>query len=109
FQALCLWSADVIGELSSAGHPIKPGLAGENLTLTGLDWSSLRPGARLRVGRALIELSYPATPCKKQTRWFADGDFARISHERNPQWVRWYAWVREPGDVHAGDDVLVRP
>ena len=109
FQALCLWSTEVIAELASAGHPIAAGCAGENVTLTGLEWASLRPGARLRVGTALVELSHPAVPCQKQTRWFADGDFARISYERNPAWVRWYGWVREQGRVRAGDAVIVQP
>lgn len=109
FQALCLWSTEVIDELAAAGHPIGPGGAGENLTLSGLDWSALRPGARLRLGTALAEISFPAVPCAKQTRWFSDGDFGRIAHERNPQWVRWYAWVREPGDVHAGDTADLQP
>jgi MOSC domain-containing protein YiiM len=109
FQALCLWSADVIGELAAGGHPIGPGCAGENLTLAGIDWRSLRPGSRLRVGTALAEISFPAVPCGKQARWFADGDFSRIAHERNPQWVRWYAWVREPGQVHPGDVAAVQP
>ncbi len=63
FQALCLWSAEVIDELAAAGHPIGPGSAGENLTLSGIDWTALRPGARLRVGTALAELSFPAVPC----------------------------------------------
>jgi MOSC domain-containing protein YiiM len=109
FQALCLWSTDVIGELASAGHPIEAGSAGENLTLSGVDWAALRPGTRLRIGEVLAELSFPATPCKKQTRWFNDGDFGRIDHERNPRWTRWYAWVREPGKVAPGDEVLVQP
>jgi MOSC domain-containing protein YiiM len=63
----------------------------------------------VRVGGATAEISFPATPCKKQTRWFADGDFRRIDYDRNPQWVRWYAWVREPGRVAEGDAVVVRP
>ncbi len=109
FQALCLWSTEVLDDLAQQGHPIGPGAAGENLTLTGIDWSSLRPGARLRVGTALAEVSFPAIPCAKQTRWFADGDFSRIGHDANPQWTRWYAWVREPGVVHAGDPVTVQP
>lgn len=107
FQAVCLWSREVIDELAAAGHPIAAGSAGENLTVSGLNWSSLRAGTRLRVGRATVELSYPAVPCKKQTRWFADGDFTRISHDRNPQWARWYGWVREPGAVRVGDAVAV--
>jgi MOSC domain-containing protein YiiM len=107
FQAVCLWSADVIDELSAAGHPIGPGCAGENLTLRGLDWRSLRPGALVRVGEALVELSFPAVPCHNQTPWFSDGDFSRIAYEANPQWARWYGWVREPGEVHAGEPVVV--
>jgi MOSC domain-containing protein YiiM len=109
FQALCLWSAEVEEELAAAGHPIGAGSAGENLTLAGIDWASLRPGAHLEVGTALVELSYPAVPCKKQTRWFADGDFSRISYEQNPQWARWYAWVRRPGLVRPGDGAVVQP
>jgi MOSC domain-containing protein YiiM len=109
FQAVCVWSADVIDALARAGHPIAPGSAGENLTLSGVDWATLRPGTRLRVGSALTELSFPATPCAKQTRWFADGDFRRIGHDRNPQWTRWYGWVREPGVVQPGDAVVVQP
>jgi MOSC domain-containing protein YiiM len=109
FQALCLWSSEVIEELSARGHDLRPGAAGENLTLSGLDWGTLRPGARLRVGTALAELSFPAIPCAKQTRWFADGDFSRISHAKNPQWTRWYAWVREPGVVRPGGAVTLQP
>lgn len=105
FQALSLWSTEVLGELAAQGHPIGPGCAGENITLSGIDWASMRPGVRLRIGTLLAEVSYPAVPCAKQTRWFTDGDFNRISHERNPHWVRWYAWVREPGAIVTGDEV----
>ncbi len=109
FQALCLWSVEVIDELAAQGHPIGPGRAGENLTIGGLPWAALRPGARLTVGTALAEVSFPATPCAKQAGWFSDRDFRRIDDERNPGWVRWYAWVREPGVVHAGDPVVLQP
>ncbi|HKX74242.1 MAG TPA: MOSC domain-containing protein, partial [Acidimicrobiia bacterium] len=37
--ALCLFSLEVIQEMQREGHPIFPGAAGENLTITGLDWS----------------------------------------------------------------------
>lgn len=109
FQALCLWSTEVIGELSAAGHPVGPGSAGENLTLSGIDWVSLRPGTRMRIGTAMVEFSHPAIPCTKLTTCFADGNFARISHDRNPHWARWYAWVRQPGDVKPGSAVVVQP
>ena len=109
FQALCLWSTDVIAELAAAGHPIAAGCAGENVTLAGLDWSSMRPGTRIRIGSALIEVSSPAVPCANQAQWFADRDFSRLSHDRFPGWTRWYAWVREEGDVRTGDVVTVQP
>lgn len=109
FQALCLWSTEVIEELAAQGHPIAAGSAGENVTISGLDWSTLRPGTLLRIGSALAEVSFPATPCKHQTQWFTDGDFRRIDYDRNPQWARWYTWVREPGRVDEGDAVVVRP
>lgn len=107
FQSVCLWSADVIGEIAGLGHPIAAGCAGENLTLTGLEWATMRPGTLLRIGDALVELSFPATPCHKQSQWFADGDFARISFEVNPQWARWYGWVRAPGKISVGAPAIV--
>lgn len=107
FQAVCLWSVEVIEELAGLGHPIAPGSAGENLTLEGLDWTALRPGVLVRLGDALIELSFPAVPCRKQSRWFSDGDYSRISFEVNPQWARWYGWVRRPGHIRADAQVVV--
>jgi MOSC domain-containing protein YiiM len=106
FQAVCLWSTDAIADLTAAGHHVRPGSVGENVTVEGLDWTALRPGARLRVGTSLLELSYPAIPCQKQAQWFSDRDFTRLAYERNPQWTRWYAWVREPGSAATGDDVV---
>jgi len=108
FQAVCLWSADVIDELSAAGHPIAPGWAGENLTLRGLDWESLRPGALISVGEALVELSFPATPRHSEVQCFSGGDFSRIAHEVNSRHARWYGWVRAPGEAHAGERVVVQ-
>lgn len=108
-QALCLWSTEVIEALQAEGHPIAPGLAGENLTLRGLDWATIRPGVRLRIGSALAEVSAYATPCKKNAAWFANGDFNRMGHDGHPGWSRAYAWVREPGVVRTGDEVVVEP
>lgn len=107
FQAVCLWSTEVIEQLAGLGHPIAPACAGENFTLAGFDWAAMRPGTLLRIGDALIELSFPATPCRKQSRWFSDGDFSRISFDVNPQWARWYGWVREPADIRAGAPAVI--
>ncbi|MFZ6004630.1 MAG: MOSC domain-containing protein [Actinomycetota bacterium] len=108
-QALCLWSTEVIDALRAEGHPIEPGLAGENLTLSGLDWSTIRPGAQMRLGEVLAEVSAYATPCQKNAAWFAGRDFNRMNHEKHPGWSRVYAWVREPGSIRQGDEVVVEP
>lgn len=105
FQALCLWSSEVIAGLAEEGHPIGAGFAGENVTISGLDWTALRPGTRLLIGTVVAELSFPATPCTKQRGWFSDGDFARIDFDVDPARTRWYAWVRQPGRIETGDSV----
>ena len=107
FQAVCLWSAEVIEDLAGEGHPIAAGAAGENLTVSGLPWDRMRPGAVLEAGSCRLEVSFPAVPCHKQARWFSDGDFSRISHEDHPGRARWYAWVRQPGVITAGDPVVL--
>lgn len=106
WQALCLWSAEVIGAFAADGHPIAPGAAGENVTVTGLDWTAVRPGGRLRLGAVVAELSAWAVPCRHNAPWFADGDFNRMHHDRGPV-SRIYATVLEPGTIRTGDPVLL--
>jgi MOSC domain-containing protein YiiM len=108
-QALCLWSVEVIDGLRAEGHPIEPGLAGENVTIAGIEWPTLRPGTQLLIGDVLAEVSAWSTPCKKNAAWFADRDFGRMDHDRHPGWSRAYAWVREPGTIRQGDAVVIEP
>lgn len=108
FQAVCIWSADVIDALRSEGHPIHSGQAGENVTVEGIDWSTIRPGVRLQIGQVLCEVSAWATPCRHNDQWFT-GRSDRIDHDLHPGWSRAYAWVLEPGSVEVGDPVIVEP
>jgi MOSC domain-containing protein YiiM len=108
-QALCLWSSEVIEALQAEGHPIHAGAAGENVTISGIDWASLRTGVQLLIGDVLAEVSAYATPCAKNAGWFLEGDFLRMLHDRHPGWSRIYAWVREPGTIRTGDRVVVEP
>ncbi|MFZ8998129.1 MAG: MOSC domain-containing protein [Ilumatobacteraceae bacterium] len=108
WQAVCLWSVEVIDELRADGHPIGPGYAGENVTIAGLDWADVRPGVRLRIGSVLCRVSSFAVPCKQNASWFADGDCGRIHHRNGPV-SRVYATVLEPGRVTTGDEVVVEP
>jgi MOSC domain-containing protein YiiM len=109
WQAVCLWSAERIDALRDEGHHVFPGATGENLTVAGLDWSTVRPGVQLRAGGALLAVTAYAIPCRQNTRWFARGDRNRMHHERHPGWSRVYATVLEDGTVRPGDAVVVEP
>lgn len=106
-RAVCLYSQEVVESLQAEGHPIHPGAAGENLTLSGLDWSAVRPGVRLRVGSVLLEVTQPTSPCRKNARWFIDGKFNRMHDAKHPGWSRMYARVLEEGPVRTGDPVEI--
>ncbi|HEY3834308.1 MAG TPA: MOSC domain-containing protein [Acidimicrobiia bacterium] len=109
WQALCLYSTEAIARFQAEGHPIEWGSAGENFTVEGIDWAAVRPGTRLRIGDVLAEISLPALPCGHNARWFTDGDFNHMHHERDYTRTRWYARVLEDGTVRTGDKVLVEP
>jgi MOSC domain-containing protein YiiM len=105
--ALCLYSLEVIGELRAEGHPIQPGSVGENITIAGVDWSTVQPGDRLRIGPALIELTRFTTPCTNVAGFFKEGAFDRILQTKNPGDARVYASVVETGVLTVGDPVEV--
>jgi MOSC domain-containing protein YiiM len=102
-RALCLYSVEVITALQAEGHPIWPGSAGENVTLTGVDWTTLAIGQRYALGDAvIIELTRPTEPCKQIAASFSDRNFRRIDHPTNPGWSRWYAKIEREGTLRVG-------
>jgi len=104
-QALCLWSSEVIAALQAEGHPVQPGNAGENLTLSGLDWTKMRPGLLGASGDLRFQLTAPAVPCGKNNQWFAPPDSSRMDHDLHPGWSRWYAAVLTPGTLRQDDRI----
>ncbi|MGF1570351.1 MAG: MOSC domain-containing protein [Nodosilinea sp.] len=107
-RAVCLWSLDVIHTLQQEGHSIAPGSAGENLTLSGLDWATLIPGTQLELGPALrVEITDYAAPCRQNMHWFADRRFSRISQKHYPGSSRLYGRVLAAGTIQVGDRAAV--
>jgi MOSC domain-containing protein YiiM len=107
-RVVCLYALERIEALRREGHPITAGAVGENVTIEGLDWTVMIPGARLKLGaQALIEITDYAGPCKKIAAAFADGNSMRIHPERHPGWARVYARVLTPGGIATGDPVIL--
>src|SRR5438132_6347119 len=72
-RAVCIYSVERIRALQKEGHPIEAGTVGENLTIEGIDWDLVVPGAQLRVGdEVVLEVASFTNPCKTIKRSFSD-------------------------------------
>jgi len=104
-RAVTLFSTERIAALQAEGHPIAAGSTGENLTVSGIDWTRATPGARFEIGEVRLEITRYATPCANITASFAGGDITRVGNKVHPGWSRVCARVLMPGRVHVGDSV----
>lgn len=105
-RAVCIYSLELIGLLQREGHPIDVGTAGENLTVEGINWDLMVPGARMRCGSEVeLEVASFTSPCKTIKASFVDGQFTRISQKVHPGWARVYARVLAEGQIRQGDRV----
>lgn len=109
-RALCMYSAERLGELAEEGHNLNPGYLGENVTTEGVDWTLVVPGALVYLGDDVVcEVTAYTTPCWKNAKWFVDGDFSRILQDKHPGYSRVYARIISGGAIRQGDPVrLVR-
>lgn len=106
YRALCLFPMEEIHRLAEEGHPVLPGSLGENITTAGLDWKTVVPNARFRLGTELVvEITGYADPCKTIAPCFLDRDISRVN-ARFSRSSRVYARVITPGTVRPGDPIL---
>jgi len=108
-RAVVIFSLDVINALRNEGHPIAAGTAGENLTLSGIDWSAFTPGTELAIGEVRLRITKYASPCDKIAGSFAGGDVSRISNQAHRGWSRVCAQVVSEGLIRIGDPVELIP
>jgi MOSC domain-containing protein YiiM len=106
-RAVSLYSLQLIEALRSEGHPIAPGTAGENVTVSGIDWSAVVPGRRIQLGPVQLVVTGYAAPCETIAHSFLDEDFLRISQKIHPGWSRVYTRVAAGGRIRTGDHVLL--
>ena len=107
-RAVSLYSLELIRALQAEGHWLVPGAIGENLTLAGIAWQQMVPGAMLEVGEARLELTAYAAPCTNLLACFRDGEFKRVSQKVHAGWSRLYARVLREGTVRVGDAVSLQ-
>lgn len=100
-RALCLYALERILALQEEGATIFPGAIGENVTTVGLDWDAVRPGVRLALGDAVVEVTKYTTPCST-TSPFVLGDVKRFHQDHCPGWSRVYAKVIRPATLAPG-------
>ena len=109
-RALCLFALERIRALQAEGHPITPGSIGENLTLEGVDWGAVTPGAYLQLGvDVVLQVTAYTAPCTNITGSFRDRDTARVSQKRHPGDSRVYARVLREGALASGDPARILP
>jgi MOSC domain-containing protein YiiM len=104
-RAVCLFSRELMDALREEGHPIAPGTTGENVLISGLDWSDIRIGSRLQLGTNVqVEITDYTAPCQQIAASFTGGDFMRISQKKRAGWSRLYARVLAEGELRVGDE-----
>jgi MOSC domain-containing protein YiiM len=107
-RAVCLFSLERIDALREEGHPIGAGTTGENVTLEGVSWDAVAPGARLKfAGGVELEVVSYTTPCATIRDSFRDGRIQRIRQKDHPGWSRVYARVVRAGRLAVGEAVEV--
>ena len=109
-RAVSILGIEAIRRVAAEGHPIAPGTTGENLTIEGIDVSTLPVGTRLTVGdEVVVELSGPADPCRTIRHSFSDLRFGRLGIATHPDDSRMYARVVREGVVRPNDPIILAP
>ena len=62
-MAVMIISTDILNALNNEGWPVKPGDLGENLTLANIDYASMAPGQKYKLGAIELEISIICNPC----------------------------------------------
>ena len=111
-KAVMLWSSEVISEINAIEGKEASffyGASGEQLTLSGVDWTLMKTGVRVAIGaQVLLEVTLLKGPCKNLDRYFScPADKVRIDPKKFPDSARILAKVLVPGKVSVGDEVLI--
>lgn len=99
-QAVCLQDIEKLNELNQFGYSLKPGQAGENLTVENLAVNNLPLGSILKFsGGVILELSKIRKPC-----YVMDSIHPRLKEEALGRHGM-YAKVLQEGRLAAGETI----
>ncbi len=101
-KALCVYSYDHYPYWEQVlGKTLTPAAFSENLTVSGLRETEVSLGDILCAGEALLQVTYPRTPCSKLARKLRRKDLAPLIHANG--FSGFYVRVLRPGRIAAGD------
>lgn len=92
-------------ELPAYADCFVAGAVGENVSTTGLTENTVHIGDTFRLGRAVIQVSQPRSPCFKLNHRFEIPDFSRRAADAVR--VGWLYRVLEPGEIAPGDQLVL--
>ncbi len=100
-RQISLLDASVAAAMRSAGIPVRPGALGENFVIEGIPLQELRPGARLRIGSAVLEITHVRPACNSVRQLDPRALKALVGHSGQ------MARVVTSGEIFPGDDAEV--
>ena len=104
-QAALLYSADNYDRWRAEGFDFEPGSFGENLTVRGLDETTVCAGDIHQVGEAVIQVTELRGPCYKlQYRTGVPDMIKRVLANHRSGW---YVRVLQEGLIEAGQDIVL--
>jgi len=104
-QAALMYSADNYAKWRAEGFDFEPGSFGENLTVTGLDETTVWVGDIYEIGAAVVQVTKARGPCYKLQYRTGVPDLIKrvLANGRSG----WYVRVLREGLVEAGQEIVL--
>jgi MOSC domain-containing protein YiiM len=67
-RQVSLFAVETLREIQTEGFEVSAGSLSANLFTENIDLDSLNPGARLRIGEAVVEIAEARKPCRSITK-----------------------------------------
>lgn len=100
-SAVLILPLNTIMAYQEDGYDVYPGAMGENFTVNGIDYESIKLGQKYRVGKeVIIEITRPCNPCHKLLVY--GQDFVKKTEGKRG----YYAKVLAEGTVNKMDDFV---